>query len=734
MFWIHASNVGRFEESLRDLADRAGIRGHQDRNANMFQLVGNWLRDEKIGKWIIVLDNVDDDELLRKPFVTCTAAQADGQNNASTQPPLRYLLQSSNGSIIVTSRNKGVALDITDHKNLIEVQPMERIEALALLQNKLDLYTESEGMVELVEVLEFMPLAIVQAASYITHRSPRCSVSQYLAKVQKSDRDAIRLLNYEASLLYRDWEAKNSILLTWQISFDYIRRVRSSAASLLSLMSFFDPQGIPESILRLQQELESKGRLCRDKIEDSSSEEDRDYASNSDADQHFEDDITTLSDYSLISTGEHSTVFTMHRLVQLTVRIWLKTHDQFEHCKEIFISKLAYAFPTMKYENWESCRSLFPHVWSAHYHRPESRESREKWATLLYRAAWYASESGNITEATKMALKSRDERLKIFGAGNEETLCSTGLLAGVYQNGGWWKKAEQLQVQVMETRKIKLGGDHLDTLTSMANLAATYRNQGQWDEAEQLDLKVIQGYKTKLGDDHPYTLIGMGSLAAAYLRQGRWDEAEQIQVQVMDTFKTKLGDDHPHTVTTISHLAGTYRDQGRWDEAEKLEVKVMEWYKTKLGEDHPYTLSAIANLAATYRSQGRWDEAENLEVQAMETRKIKLGGDHPNTLKSMSNLAATYRNQGQWEEAEQLEVKALEGYKTKLGENHPYTLLGMTNLAFTWKSSGKTAEAINLLKDCLAKQKHTNGPNHPHTVSNSKTLLRWETEKLNIDA
>ncbi|KAJ5540812.1 hypothetical protein N7494_005888 [Penicillium frequentans] len=166
---------------------------------------------------------------------------------------------------------------------------------------------------KLVEALEFMPLAIVQAASYITHRSPRCSVSQYLEKIQRSDRDAIRLLNYEASLLYRDWEAKNSILLIWQISFDYIRR------------------GIPESILRVQQEQQNKGVLCQDTTEDSSNEEDVDCVSSSDADQRFKDDITTLCDYSLISIGEHTTVLTIHRLVQLTVRVWLKTHDQLDH-------------------------------------------------------------------------------------------------------------------------------------------------------------------------------------------------------------------------------------------------------------------------------------------------------------------------------------------------------------------------------------------------------------------
>jgi hypothetical protein len=41
---------------------------------------------------------------------------------------------------------------------------------------------------------------------------------------------------------------------------------------------------------------------------------------------------------------------------------------------------------------------------------------------------------------------------------------------------GRFKEAEELFVQVMETRKRVLREDHPDTLTSMANLASTYRN------------------------------------------------------------------------------------------------------------------------------------------------------------------------------------------------------------------------------------------------------------------
>lgn len=37
-----------------------------------------------------------------------------------------------------------------------------------------------------------------------------------------------------------------------------------------------------------------------------------------------------------------------------------------------------------------------------------------------------------------------------------------------------WKEAEELEIQVMETRKRVLGEEHPDTLSSMANLALIY--------------------------------------------------------------------------------------------------------------------------------------------------------------------------------------------------------------------------------------------------------------------
>ncbi|CAI7635713.1 unnamed protein product [Penicillium palitans] len=575
VFWIHASNTVRFEQSMREIADQVKIPDRRDPKTSILPLVESWLRDSKNGNWLLIIDNFDDDAILRKPLAPSQEGLPHSQANIPTKPLLLFLPQCSHGSIIFTSRNKDLAFKVVDPGDIIQIEPMNELEAVELLKRKLGLLEESSEMIQLARELEFMPLAIIQAVGYITHRKPRCSVTQFLERFQRSDREVIKLLDHEAGHIHRDWEAKNSILVTWQISFDYIRQERASAANLLSLMSFFDWQGIPENLLQVRHK-SKKGHSESWKDMDRLDSENTDSPSESEPDDDFEEDVTTLRDYSLISFQEDKRLFTMHRLVQITARAWLKTQGKTEQWKQQFIHNLWQGFPTGEYENWQICQSLLPHVKSAISQLPKSDNSRRKWATLLHRGAWYASEVGNILDMKEMASRSRNQRLKLFGGEDDESLESTAMLATVYWLEGQWEEAENLHMQVVKTRKKKLGEDHPSTLTSMANLAATYRDQGRWEKAENLEVQVMEARKKKLGEDHPDTLRSMGNLASTFSNQGRWEEAENLEVQVMEVRKKKLGEDHPDTMRSIANLASTFWNQGRWEEAENLEVQVIE--------------------------------------------------------------------------------------------------------------------------------------------------------------
>jgi tetratricopeptide (TPR) repeat protein len=709
VFWVHASNAARYEQGFREIAARVKIPGRHDPKADVFRLVHDWLADESKGRWVLVLDNLDDADFLTAPHVGGDGHGAD-EEGTNPQRLIQCLPQCQHGSVLVTSRSRRAASELVEDRDIIAVDPMDKEEALTLLRRKLEQHRAGDGTEELAAALEYMPLAIVQAAAYIAQTWPPCSVRQYLDRFRRSDRRRAGLLSYEGGKLRRDASAKNSILVTWQISFNHVREIRPSAIHLLSLMSFCDRQGIPASLLRsrdggTKRQPGQGSRPKRGNVDggnstgfrwgdgdgDDDDDDDDDYGSLDDEGKDgFKDDIMTLRQFSFISVNKDGKTLEMHRLMQLATLEWLEAQGQQDHWRHRYLQRLCERLPTGEYENWGEWRALFPHAKSAMAVAPKEEQSLKDWATVLYKAAWYTWRKGNGAEAEKLAMGAMKARKKVLGPEQKETLDAVTMVALAYVSQGWWDEAEKLDLEVMETRKARLGADHPDTLTSMSNLASTYRNQARWDEAEKLDLEATETYKAKLGADHPDTLTSMANLASTFWNQGRWDEAEKLDLEVVETCKAKLGADHPDTLMSMANLASIYRSQGRWDEAEKLEVEVMETRKAKLGPDHPDTLTSIANLAATYGNQGRWDEAEKLDLGVMEIRKAKLGADHPDTLTSMNNLA------------------------------------------FAWKSIGRHKDALDLIKTCYDLRQRKLGLSHPHTQSTFNAMTAWQTAEAEI--
>jgi hypothetical protein len=65
------------------------------------------------------------------------------------------------------------------------------------------------------------------------------------------------------------------------------------------------------------------------------------------------------------------------------------------------------------------------------------------------------------------------------GNNDKERLDLARKCARVLYSNSQYKGAEELQLQVMQTRKRVLSNEHPDALLSIANLALTYWNQGR---------------------------------------------------------------------------------------------------------------------------------------------------------------------------------------------------------------------------------------------------------------
>jgi aromatic ring-cleaving dioxygenase len=681
VFWAHASNTARLEQSFREIADQVKVRGRKDPQADVFKLVHDWLRDEKNGRWLLVLDNADDAAVL---------SPTDG--GALQQHLSRYIPSSRHGSVLVTSRTKRAAMQVVEDSDIIPIEPMHDAAAHALLRKKLrDVDDDDDDSIAtLATTLDHMPLALVQAAAYIRERAPRCSVRQYLEEYRQSDSRKTSLLNREAGHLRRDAAASNSVLITWQISFDHIRSTRQSAAGLLSLMSFFDRQGIQEALLRRQ---------------------------SSTADEGFGEDVLALRDYSFITVTRDASTFEMHSLVQLAMRAWLESEGQLDKWRAQFISNLCAELPTGEHKNWEKCQALFPHAQAALAQRPKDRGSLKEWALLLYKAAWYAWQRGTPDDAEQMSLLSKEAAKETFGKESAEVSSSMTMVANVRKLMGRWKEAELEYAEALRILRSLSKTEDRGILTLMSNIATTYRAQGLLQEAENLTKEVLEKRKHLLGWNDPETLASMANLALIFLDQAKLHEAEELGYEVMEIRKSILGEEHPETLTSIATLASTYFKQQLWKKAEALEVEVVKKREEVLGSEHRDTLISMSNLARLYFEQGQHEEGHSLCEEVKEKQERVLGKEHPDTLGSLANLMVMYQQQEWWEDAEKLGMQVLKTRSELLGPEHPDTLTSMRNLVSLLYNRGKYEGAALMCRQTLARYKKVLGHEHPSTLA-----------------
>jgi len=395
VFWVHASNAARFEEAYRNIADTLELPGREKPTTNVLQLVYNWLCSKSSNRWVIILDNSDDWSILypRQDYgrvIASTNMQDSGTALA------KFLPQCQNGSILITSRSMEVARRLTDgDEDIIKIHPMNENQAIQLLRNNLsDSSNQVTELTRLVRALDYIPLAITQAAGYINQRAPRISVAQYLEELCASEDKRENLLTKSTSDLYREAFASNSVLAAWQISFDYIRQERPSAADLLSFISFFNQQGIPELMLHYYADgTESK--------------------STGDGNNGFEEDLALLRSFQLIKVNTRGDVFEMHQLVQFAIRMWLRSSGNENRWWETFLSALSKEFPVADHSNWSKCQMLFPHVEALIEREPEDRVALKNWSIILANAAWYALTQGLYSQAGDMARKSKAGQEKV---------------------------------------------------------------------------------------------------------------------------------------------------------------------------------------------------------------------------------------------------------------------------------------------------------------------------------
>jgi tetratricopeptide (TPR) repeat protein len=689
IFWVPATQPAAFEQAYQRICECLQIPRVTEDIADVKKLVKESLSKDNIGPWLLIVDNADDSKML---------FERDAEDSTALAL-IDYLPFSRNGSIIFTTRNRKVAVKLAG-TNVIQVSLMKPDDAKEVLRGCLldkDLLLDTEAAAKLLDLLGYLPLAIVQAAAYMNEND--ISITDYTDLYNGSEKEIIDILSedFEDQGRYRD--IQNSIAKTWLISFNQIQRQTPLAIEYLSFMACLLNQDIPQSILP---QASTK--------------------------KNFLEAVGILTAYSLLIRREDRKTFDIHGLVHLAIRNWLRNMGQMTMWANKTVERLAEIIPAGGHQDRDIWTAYLPHA--SHLLKSEDLKPREeKFITLSDHLGRCLYSNGRYVEAEQVHRQTLDLRINALGANDPDTLMSSACLAEALSHQGKYAEAEKLHRETLEIRKKVLGVEHPDVMNSMQYLAQALVGAGAYSEAEKIHRATRDLRAKLLHPEHRSTLTSMSYLAEALNQQGKYEEAEQMHQQTLEIRIRLFGLSFPATLASMSCLGVTQRNLKKYDAAESTQREVLRLRLNVLGDRHPHTLITKRWLADVLHNQAKYKEAAEILQEILDIQAQLLGEKHPDTMHTLSNLAETTYSQGRLTQAKGLYEEVYNLREEALGPTHPDTLESMSNLATFIFRQGDVTKAKDMHERVLEMRMKRLGHEHPHTLESIAFIEGLRHEK-----
>jgi len=348
VIWIHAASVETCAEGLRRLAEKCGIVNPQVKPVSdqhfpraplleLLHAVRTCLGRAPARRWLIVFDSADNVDALTAPLIDPRLLlEGDHAQNMSIVDCIP-----ADGLVVFTTKSRAAAAKLSDG-NMLEVGRFALREATQMLEAGLDddllmgtpitsqersselIFEDSppgykmshdvreyraDRASELAEKLDCLPLAISQATAFMSKN--RLSIANYLERISASSDEMVAELMTRSRPLTAQIGVPKSIYDTWRLSYEMVRSRNHLAGDVLAFMSFLEQNSITFALLR--------AAFCMG------------------PDVNLVVALGALRDYALIHPGFVANTFTIHRLVQVTTKKWLKERklDQCCHSNEI---------------------------------------------------------------------------------------------------------------------------------------------------------------------------------------------------------------------------------------------------------------------------------------------------------------------------------------------------------------------------------------------------------------
>jgi len=688
IYWITAADQTSLLSGYQKIANSAGLDYMQNKpSVEIAHGILFWLMNQK--SWLLVIDNLDDMKVVNGLL--------------PENGPQKHT--------IITTRNPNT-LGIPAEP--LEVPLLNIAESIELLEtfSSITISPESierEAAKKIIKELQYLPLAIEQAAAYVRHMTGKYSA--YLYEYYQDRRYLHKWLPDE------NRPYSYSIATAWSMSFKTVQETNPQAISLLRLFAFLNPDGILINFML------AGAAVFPDNL--------RKLLTNHNI---MREALLELEKFSLIKWNRENELITIHRLVQRFVADEMSDEESRLTVTGI-IDLCLQAFPEFTTNETRSlCRTYQGQIVEPLLHMKTIHSSNS--ALIRRRVGIFLREDGKYNDSEQLLSQAAEIYKNFSGPDDPDTLMAMHALALTYEAQGRNADAAGVLEQVLETQRRTLGEEHSDTLMTMHYLAWSYRSLDRTKEAAEMQEKVLEVRRRILGEEHVDTLMTMHQLGWSYGWLGRTKEAPEMQETVLEIRRKILGEEHPDTLAVMHSLVMQYNSLGRQQQAAEIGEKVLEARQRILGQEHPLTLHTMQVLAWSYSYLGRKKEAVEILEKVSEASKRVLGEEHPDTIGVMEALneilnerVLEYSDMS----ADEILEKVLELSKRVLGEDHS-DIIGVLE-SFSEILSERLLEysdipAAERLEKVLEVSKRVLREEHPDATSVMETLIGILNERL----
>jgi tetratricopeptide (TPR) repeat protein len=594
VLWVNGGSEDTIESDFVHLAAALKLperRAQETRKVR--DAVTRWLQGNR--KWLLILDNVN-----------------------APEPILPLISLADRGVMVIVSQVRDLqGLEARSHTPIEELSSDGAVELLRRRTEHTAEPFSTEAAGALAQALGCLPLALEQAASYITAKNT--SISDYLQSYKS------RSLELLDSVRPATGSYPRSVQTAWEMNFDEVKKA-PAAAELLLHLAFTDADAIPREVIA--QGGMHMGELISSKLRPAESDP-----------LVVDDLLEPLTRYALISRGSGS-IYRMHRLVQQVIVFRMSEDERRVKARQV-VEAINAVFPFVEFKNWERCERLVPQALRAKALVNEFGVESTTALRLINNAGYYLRARARYTLAEQMYRQALSLAEKLSASEYPDVALALNNLASLLYQLGDLKKAAKLCHRALRIIEASPAADQRYLGFTLDNLALMLMDDEQFDAAEPLLHRARHIWLRLEEPEHLGTSVM--NLARLLESSGRPHEAEHVHREALALVEQAHPGNHPDVASALHNLAVNLHNIGKLDEAEPFYMRGMEMRKRMFEPQHPDLANSLAGLAQLMEDWGRLADAQDFYRDALAILQRTFGVVDPLYLAVRSKYVGVQR-------------------------------------------------------------------------------------------